>query len=298
MDPRAEIRAFLRARRAAIAPEQVGFGPRGSRRRVKGLRREEVAQLAGISVEYYALLERGRLPNASDTVIAALAEALRLDQSDRHYLWTLARGSWPPAPVIASSLRQYAAVADQLTAIPAFVMDHRQDMLAMNDVATVLFAPVMPAPPLPFNLAREACLGAAAREFFGDWEETVRHMASMLRTDTAHVPGDPECLAVAEDLRAASPEFRAAWDLFEVGYPPLRELTFRHPEAGPLTVEVVLAATQTPGASLVFHLPAPGSEAAIARLAVIAAAATATRGAPSPADPRAPSSPLPSKVEG
>ncbi|MDR3202800.1 MAG: helix-turn-helix transcriptional regulator [Bifidobacteriaceae bacterium] len=281
MDSETTIRGFLRARRAAVSPEQAGFGDRSARRRVKGLRREEVALLANISVEYYTLLERGRLPSASDSVVEALADALQLDAVHRDYLWTLARGPIP-AHQTASALRLWTAVLRQVTARPALIIDYRQDVLAMNQVSAVLFGPIMPTPPETFNFARQMCQ-AAASGFFDDWPDGVVRVASMLRADSARFPEDPACLELVEELRDASPEFRDAWDRFEVGYRLPRTLTYHHRDVGRLTVEVASTAiTQMKGAYLIVYLPATREdEAPIARLAALAA------GGAAPAAPQA-----------
>ena len=159
MDPRAEIREFLRSRRARISPEEAGLPAYGGNRRVEGLRREEVAMLAGVSVDYYVRMERGGLAGASESVLDALATALRLDEAERDHLFDLAREagagsnrrSRKSAPTVRPAIQQ---VLDAITDAPAWLRNGRHDILAMNSLARALYAPVFEDPRRPANTTR------------------------------------------------------------------------------------------------------------------------------------------------
>jgi transcriptional regulator with XRE-family HTH domain len=173
MDNRAQVREFLVSRRARITPEQAGLPAYGGNRRVAGLRREEVAMLAGISIDYYVRMERGALAGASDAVLEGVARALQLDDAERDHLFDLARGSEPqPArlrrtrePGVTASVQQ---VLDAITNAPAWVRNARHDLLAANRLARALYAPLLASPRRPPNNAHFIYLDPAARTFFTD----------------------------------------------------------------------------------------------------------------------------------
>jgi transcriptional regulator with XRE-family HTH domain len=274
VDTKSEISAFLKAHRRALTPKDVGIAP-GSRRRLTGLRREEVAVLAGISVEYYTLLERGRLPHATDQVIEAVGRALKLDEADYGYMWTLARGLPKAAtPPEITSLESLAGLPKHFHGGAALLITNVHDVIGLNGLARALLAPIMPDG--PFNLAREICLNPASRGLWGRWEKAAHDMASMLRMDSAMFPDDPEPQALAEELREACPEFRLAWDNYEAGYRTPEEFTFNHPQAGRIVFDVApFVSRMRPSCQLVLFFPQPGYEAAMAKLTQIAAATAA-----------------------
>src|SRR4051812_27346079 len=184
-DSSAEIRDFLRPRRARITPEQAGRPAYGGNRRVKGLRREEVAMLAGVSVDYYVRMERGSLAGASESVLNALADALRLDEAERTHLFALARESGHhttprkrPAVTVRPAVQH---VLDAMTDAPAWVRNGRHDVVAMNQLARALYSPVLAAARRPANTARFVYLDPAAREFFVDYDRIANDAAAMLR---------------------------------------------------------------------------------------------------------------------
>ena len=194
MDLRAEIREFLRSRRARITPEQAGLPAYGGNRRVTGLRREEVAMLAGVSVDYYVRLERGSLAGASESVLDALAGALHLEDAERDHLYALARESGvsqsrrrrTPTPTVRPAIQQ---VLDAITDAPAWVRNGRHDVLAMNQLARALYAPVLADPRRPANTTRFVYLHPdQARELFVDYDQIARDAAAMLHLEAGRHP--------------------------------------------------------------------------------------------------------------
>jgi transcriptional regulator with XRE-family HTH domain len=270
VDRRAEAREFLCSRRAAVDPSDVGISARPARRRVQGLRREEVAVLAGISVDYYILLERGSLDMASDQVLEALARALRLDQADTAHLWSLARGPRLPDPKAAIP-GYYFDLVQRLGDLPGCLIDYRQHVVAWNAMWLELHRPLVGDPPESVDMARAIC-SEAGRAFFATWPDRVREVAAMLRTDIVRFPDDPWCAALARELAESCPEFRLAWEQCPAGYRPPVSHAFLHPAVG--LVETDLAAMRIPevaGATFAVFMPKPGvSEAAYRRLADLA----------------------------
>src|SRR5580658_9288467 len=188
MDNGNEIRDFLVSRRARITPEQAGLPAYGGHRRVSGLRREEAAMLAGVSIDYYVRMERGNLAGVSDAVLAGVARALQLDDAERDHLFDLARAAepWPARlrrsrePGVTASVQQ---VLDAITDAPAWVRNARHDMLATNGLARALYAPMLADPRRPANNARFVYLDPASRDFFADWERAADDIAAMLRSE-------------------------------------------------------------------------------------------------------------------
>src|SRR5579863_6033768 len=189
MDNRAEIREFLLSRRERISPAQAGLPAYGgANRRVKGLRREEVALLAGVSIDYYIRMERGNLTGASDTVLDGVATALQLDEAERAHLLDLARACQPVPPRqrrqkasgITDAIQQ---ILDAITEAPACIRNARHDLLAANRLARALYSPVLADPHRPANTARFAYLDPAARDFYADWNRSADDIAAMLRSE-------------------------------------------------------------------------------------------------------------------
>ncbi|OXM68976.1 MULTISPECIES: helix-turn-helix domain-containing protein [Amycolatopsis] len=225
----AEVRLgeFLQSRRARVTPESVGLRP-GSRRRVPGLRREELAQLAGISVEYYQRLEQGRASHPSDEVLNAIADTLRLDAVERDHLRALAR---PPrhGTRAAESVRpQLRRMLDLIDLVPALVINDRFDVLAANALAHRLFGEAR-------NLARTLFLDPAARDRYVEWEEVAAATAAQLRLAVGRHPHDEDLAALVAELSARSEEFRRWWHTGDVELRAFGTKSFRHPGAGVLT---------------------------------------------------------------
>ncbi|MFI1093289.1 helix-turn-helix transcriptional regulator [Streptomyces sp. NPDC020917] len=268
MDTAHEIREFLASRRARITPREAGLPAFGGNRRVPGLRREEVALLAGVSIDYYVRLERGRLAGASDEVLDSLARALRLDDAERAHLYDLAAAQRSrPArstrqvrgPVPASVRR----VLDSMTDSPAFVRNGRLDLLAVNRLGRALYAPLFaPDAPRPVNIARFQFLHPSGRDFFPDWERALNTTVSLLRTEAGRAPHDADLTGLIGELVTLSDEFRVAWAKHDVRLHHCGSKPFRHPEVGVLTLDFdAMALPAQPGLTLTAYTAAPGTPA-------------------------------------
>jgi len=242
MDSGNEMRDFLVSRRARITPEQAGLPAYGGNRRVAGLRREEVALLAGVSIDYYTRLERGRAAGASDSVLEGIARALHLDEAERAHLFDLARAAGPAAP---RSPRRAAAqqvrpsvrrILDSMTATPAYVRNARLDILAANGLGAALFAPVLSSPARPANNARFLFLDPAAREFYIDWERQAQDVVAMLRTEAGRSPHDKGLSNLIGELSTRSEAFRTWWAAHNVRFHRTGIKRFHHPAVGDLTL--------------------------------------------------------------
>ncbi|WP_067703845.1 helix-turn-helix transcriptional regulator [Nocardia jejuensis] len=269
-----DLGEFLRSRRSRIRPDEAGLREYG-RRRVPGLRREEVAQLAGVSVDYYIRLEQGRGRNASDAVLDAVARALRLTDPERLHLYALARPVPAARAVVAAgadTLRPGARlVLDALTA-PAFVLGRRMDVLAWNAMGDAVsgFASV---PEGERNQARYLFLDPAASVLYPDWEEVAAETVAFLRRDAGLHPGDPLLDALVAELSARSEPFRRIWATHTVRDKTHGDKRIQHPVVGLLELGYeTLALPGDPDQLLVVYTAAPGSAAA-AGLAELAARA-------------------------
>ncbi|TCC33428.1 helix-turn-helix transcriptional regulator [Kribbella sindirgiensis] len=268
MDNRATIREFLASRRARITPEQAGLPAYGGNRRVKGLRREEVAMLAGMSIDYYVRLERGNLAGASDTVLEGLARALQLDDAERAHLFDLARAAEPtpvrsrktaPATVPAS----VQLVLDAVNDAPAWVRNARHDMLAANRMARALHAPMLADPRRPANSARFVYLDPASHDFFQDWERTADDIAAMLRSEAGRNPHDKLLIELIGELSTRSEDFRTRWAAHNVRFHRTGLKKFHHPVVGDL--ELTFEAMEFPahpGLTLLAYVAPVGSPTA------------------------------------
>jgi transcriptional regulator with XRE-family HTH domain len=230
---REELSDFLRMRRAAINPEEVGL-PGGGRRRTPGLRREEVAQLAGIGTTWYTWLEQGRDVRASLDVLEALARALRLNQAERTHLILLGRGEAPPpcknpAERVSPTLRR---LIENLGPNPAYILGRRWDYLAWNDAAVALLGDFGSLPRSARNHAWLTFTDPARREMFTDWERSARVLVAKFRADSARHIGDPEFESLISALRNSSPEFSRYWERHEVSHSGEGRKDLLHPAAG------------------------------------------------------------------
>ena len=218
MDNGNEMRDFLVSRRARITPEQAGLPAYGGNRRVAGLRREEVALLAGVSIDYYTRLERGRAPGVSDSVLEGIVRALHLDEAERAHLFDLARAAAVPAapraprrPAPQQVRPSVRRILDSMTMTPAYVRNARLDILAANQLGAALFAPVLTGPAQPANNARFLFLDPAAREFYADWGRQAQDVVAMLRTEAGHSPHDKALSNLVGELSTRSENFRTWW---------------------------------------------------------------------------------------
>jgi transcriptional regulator with XRE-family HTH domain len=239
LDRRAELSEFLRTRRARLKPGDVGLPDYGRHRRVPGLRREELAQLAGVSVAYYTRLEQGNGRNVSAEVLDAIARALRLSDAEHAHLVHLARPKQykkkPSARTqqVRTSLRQ---LLDTLDGVPAYITGRRSDILVWNRMAAAVFGDWSELPAQERNWARLVFLRPAYRELFVDWEQKASDVVSYLRMDAGCHPDDPRLSALVGELSVKSEEFRRLWaahDVKEKGHGVKR---LRHPLVGELTL--------------------------------------------------------------
>jgi transcriptional regulator with XRE-family HTH domain len=238
-----EMRDFLVSRRAKITPDQAGLPAYGGNRRVAGLRREEVALLAGVSIDYYTRLERGRAHGVSESVLEGIARALHLDEAERAHLFDLARAAAapatpraprrPPPQQVRPSVRR---ILDSMTTTPAYVRNARLDILAANQLGAALFAPVLTSPAQPANNARFLFLDPAAREFYADWERQAQDVVAMLRTEAGHSPHDKALSNLIGELSTRSENFRTWWAAHNVRFHRTGDKRLHHPEVGDLTL--------------------------------------------------------------
>ncbi|KAA2258685.1 helix-turn-helix domain-containing protein [Solihabitans fulvus] len=243
MDHNVELKEFLRSRRARLSVDDVELGGTAGVRRVPGLRREEVAQLAGVSVDYYSRLEQGRHLNVSDEVLDAVARALGLDEIERSHLFQLARTSprrgrrRPPARVqrVRPGVRRVLETLDDVT--PAWVFGRRMDVLASNRLARALMTDFEALPPRDRNVLRYTFLDESARDLYVDWAEVARDNVAVLRLDAGRHPDDPLLAELVGELAVKSPEFRRWWASHNVRERSHGTKRYHHPLVGDLTVD-------------------------------------------------------------
>ncbi|MFE1841596.1 helix-turn-helix transcriptional regulator [Streptomyces sviceus] len=267
MDAAHEIREFLATRRAKITPQKAGlpaFG--GANRRVPGLRREEVAMLAGVSIDYYARLERGQLAGASEEVLDALSRALQLDEAEHAHLHDLAAAQRhrPPRRTARKAKTAVPAsltrVLDSMTDAPAFIRNGRLDILAVNPLGRALYAPLFTGSGRPVNIARFQFLDPTSRGFFPDWNAAVHTTVSLLRTEAGRAPGDAELTGLIGELVTRSDEFRAAWAKHNVRLHHTGRKPFRHPAIGEITLDFdAMELPAHPGLTLTAYSAEPGT---------------------------------------
>ena len=266
MDNRADVRAFLTSRRAKISPDEVGL-PTGNSRRVTGLRRSEVATLAGVSIEYYTRMERGAISGASPEILAAIARALRLDDGERAYLFDLAHAASPVArPPKRRSAKGWTTrsslpwALDAVTAGPAFVRNGRMDLLAVNALARAFYKDAYDMPGQPPNLARFTFLDERARDFHPDWDAAAEVIVSILRTEAGRDPHNKELHDLVGELSTRSQEFRRLWSSHNVRHHGAGAKVFRHPVVGEMTIAYEgLEMAAEPGLTLTIYSVEPDS---------------------------------------
>ncbi|WP_030612682.1 helix-turn-helix transcriptional regulator [Streptomyces sclerotialus] len=272
---RRELAAFLRSRRERITPGDVGL-PAGPRRRTPGLRREEVAQLAFISTEYYTRLEQGRAPHPSREVLGQLARALRLSDAERDHLHHLAGA--PPAPPAGPSREVRQSIVDLLHRLPeaaAVVLSATYEVIAWNELAAALLEDFSVLSRRDRNLIRRAFLGPYrhGRRLYGvsDADEFTRTSVQHLRAAAARYPNDPEVTGLVKELLAGSEEFAGLWATHDVTARPTLCKTFAHPLVGPVAVNCDVLDIADRDQRVVLYTAAPGSpsEEALRLLSVV-----------------------------
>ncbi|MFI5906097.1 helix-turn-helix transcriptional regulator [Dactylosporangium sp. NPDC051541] len=267
---RRQIREFLATRRARLTPEQAGLPVYGGNRRVKGLRREEVATLAGISVEYYIRLERGEAAGVSESVLDGINHALQLDEVERAHLLDLVRASGGTRPLRVVATRPglrppIQRILDSMTTTPALVYSGRLDILGANALGRALFAPLYADPLRPVNMARFAFLDPAARTFWRDWPTIADDNANALRVEVGRNPCecDTDLTALIGDLSTRSEDFRTRWARHDVHLHTTGVKRIHHPVVGDL--ELPYEATPLaadPGQTLLMYTAEPDTPSA------------------------------------
>ncbi|MFI6985148.1 helix-turn-helix transcriptional regulator [Embleya sp. NPDC050154] len=261
-----ELGSFLRSRRARVNPTRFG-GATGIGRRVPGLRREEVATLAGISVEYYARLERGRKVRVSETVLAAIARALDLNDLEATHLHDLAH-SEAKVPTATGAQDHHGdavrpelnVITDALSPLPAWITNYRMDFLAGNREARALYAPLLGNPEDKGNRARFIFLDPVSRGFQCQWEQVADETVGALRWYATRHPDDRELSGLILDLNSRSTEFRSRWGDHNISHHRSGDVHVNHPAIGDLKlVYERLDVTHDPGLSLFIHVVEPGS---------------------------------------
>jgi transcriptional regulator with XRE-family HTH domain len=265
VDTKKEIREFLTSRRARITPEHAGLRSYGSRR-VPGLRREEVAVLAGVSVPYYTRLERGDMSGVSQSVLEALARALELDDAEHAHLFDLARAAQPTGarPRRRRAKQRVRAevqwTLDAITGAAAFVGNQRLDLLAANQLGRALFSELYAAPGRPVNNARFVFLDPRAETFYDDWERVASECVAILRWAAGRDPYDRDLSDLVGELATHSKAFRACWAAHDVRFHDAGVKHFHHPVVGELSLSynrLDLAADQ--GLTIFTYAAEPGS---------------------------------------
>ena len=269
VDNRMEVREFLATRRAKISPEQAGVPLYSHRRRVPGLRREEVAQFAGVSTDYYTRLEKGNLGGASDSVLDAIAGALQLDDAERAHLFDLARAARGTAareprrrgqPRVRLSMQR---VLESMATAPAFIRNGRLDVLAVNPLGRALYAPVFDDTVRTANLARFCFLDPRADDFYPDWDEAANTTVALLRTEAGRAPCDRALTELVGELATRSDAFRTRWAAHNVRLHRTGAKHFHHPVVGDLSL--AFDAMELPadsGLTLTAYTAEPGTASA------------------------------------
>jgi len=262
MDRRKELGEFLQTRRARLQPEDVGLRTFGGPRRVPGLRREELAQLAGVSFDYYVRLEQGRCPNVSEAILAAVGRAL-------HHL---------ARPVATARRRAQVqrvrpglqALLDTITHVPAFVMGRRLDVLAWNRLASALVMDFPAVPREQRNMVRFVFLDESAQQLYPDWEQVARETVAFLRLDAGEHTDDPELASLVGELSVKSDDFRVWWADHDVREKAHGQKRYNHPLVGEIVVAYeTLRLPDDPDQALAIYTVEPGSLSA-ANLALLA----------------------------
>ncbi|WP_242884477.1 helix-turn-helix domain-containing protein [Actinomadura litoris] len=264
MDRAQQLSDFLKTRRARLRPDETGMGGFGGRRRVPGLRREELALLAGVSVDYYTRLEQGRARNVSAEILDAVAGALGLDTDERAHLHNLAKpGDTRNGPQrVGPEMRQ---ALEALTTVPAYIIGRRLDVLAWNEPARLLVADFPALPAADRNMARLVFLDASSRDLYPDWESKARDTVANLRFDAGRHPDDPRLAALTGELSRHSADFRRLWADHNVHGKTRGRKRFAHPRLGELALDyVAMRAPDDPDLTMMIYSAPTGSDTATA----------------------------------
>lgn len=289
VDNRSEIRDFLATRRAKLTPEQVGL-PTSGRRRVPGLRREEVAVLAGVSTDWYIRLEKGHISGVSDDVLDAVARALQLSDVERNHLFNLARAArptrTPPTRAKTPIPKSLQRVLDCMTGAAAFVRNGRLDIVAANQLARALYAPVLDEPAHRGNIARFDFLDPRAADYYPNYDGALSVAVALLRTEAGRAPHDKDLTELIGELATRSEAFRTRWGAHDVRTHRGGIKQFNHPVVGYLeltydSMELVAA----PGLFLTVYTAEPATASADALSLLASWAATETTPAHLPTVP-------------
>jgi transcriptional regulator with XRE-family HTH domain len=239
VDHRREIREFLASRRAKLTPEQAGLSAGDGHRRVPGLRREEVAVLAGVSVDYYTRLERGNVRGVSDSVLDSVGRALKLDEAEQLHLYDLVRPAYTKAQAPERNACQEVRPAvqqilDAITAAPAVVRNGRLDVLAANQLGRALYSEMYVGHDGPSNYARFTFLDPRSKTFYGNWNRIADDSVALLRAERGRSPFDEVLRDLIDELCVRSEEFRVRWDARDVVVECATSKQLHHPVVGQL----------------------------------------------------------------
>lgn len=265
MDIAKDIREFLTTRRARLTPGHVGLPP-GRRRRVPGLRREEVAQLAGVSIDYYTQIERGHVAGVSEEVLSAVARALQLSDAESAHLFDLVRAATTridrtrtpprPGPAVPDGVQ---ALLDSMVTSPAVVLDGRLDIVAANALGRALYAPLFARAGATPNLARFIFFDAAAGRVFPEWDIAADDAVSLLQGEAARSPDSPAVTRLVGELTNRSEDFRSRWAAHNVKAHRHGVKRFRHADVGELVLRYNMLDIGTGGLSLFGYTAEPHS---------------------------------------
>jgi transcriptional regulator with XRE-family HTH domain len=263
MDRREELTEFLMSRRARVQPEDLGLKVYGGRRRVPGLRREELAQAAGVSADYYVRLEQGRTDNVSQEILDAVADVLSLSQDERKHLALLAKPARRRVKRRTTTQRirpGLQALLDSMTDVPAFVLGRRMDVLGWNRLAAALIADFNNLEPKDRNIPRLVFLDPATRDFYPDWAAVADETVGYLRMYAGRYPDDPELAELVGELSIHSPEFRQHWARHDVKDKTFGTKAQYHHLVGEITVQYeTLQPPGEPDQLMVTYTVEPGS---------------------------------------
>jgi transcriptional regulator with XRE-family HTH domain len=266
VDTRSEVREFLTSRRGRITPDRVGLPIYGDNRRVPGLRREEVALLAGVSVDYYTRLERGNLSGVSESVLEALARALQLDDAERTHLFDLARAAQPAGPARRRRTKQRVRpsvqrMLDAMSDVPACVSNGRRDVLASNQLYRALYSEMYVDPRRPVNSARFTFLDPRAQDFYVEWDRVADLMAAGMRVEAGKNPYDRDLSDLVGELSTRSEDFRTRWAAHKVRFHDTGVKRFHHPVVGDLTLSYeTMELSADAGLTMAVFTAEPGSK--------------------------------------